>query len=726
VRASQLLRPLLSETSSSRRFRPCVEELENRWLPAVLTVTSAADNALAPPPGSLRATLANASNGDTIVFAPSLANQAVILQGSAFPTLAVTKNVTISSGGVPGIDISGNFTATVFTVSSGVTATIDSLTISNGQSQPAGPNGQSLGGGILNNGSLTVSNCTLVNNQAAGGSTAGGGGIANLGTLAVVNCTLNRNKLGPSATSTSNIGAGIDSTGTLSVYSCTIFQNDAMTGSGGGLAVMGNSTVDNSIVANNPAASGPDVFGTLTFASNDLFTTNPSITSGRANLFYTMPMLDPNGLQYNGGPTPTIAELPNSPSIDAGNPAFVTNPPFQGKAFTDQRGPGFLRIINKTDIGAFEDQSFLHYVAYGSDPGESTSVAFVFAIDKNGGQVLGGFDPFQGIGFTGGLHVATGDINGDGIPDLIVGSGRGGVGVVLVYDGASVIANPSSPTLIRSFNPYGHAFIGGVFVATGHLDGGPGAEIITGTDGGGAPQVNIYSSAQIMADSFGSPATSFLAYPFGIGNFFTGGVRVAAADINGDGLDDLITTPGPGGLPEVNIYLGTASGGFVVGAGQFFPTPSLAFLALGPTLPTYTGGINVAAGNITSDGKADLFFGADTNSEEVAVFSGAQLFGGGPPNLAPLTAFFAFGPFAPYPGEPPVPPGEGGVQLALSLGTIRGPQPVPVLLTASTQIATESSDAALYDALAIFQHPGVPPTSFSDVFPFGTPGGSSC
>ena len=198
-----------------------------------------------------------AGNGDSIDFAPSLAGQTIALQGTAFPTLAITKSVTITSGGVPGIVISGSGAATVFTVSSGVNATIDSLTISNGLSQPSGPGGPSLGGGILNNGTLTVSNCTIANNQAAGGSSDGGGGIANLGTLTVFNSTFTKNSLGPSTASSSNVGAAIDSTVALTILSCTIVQNDAMSGSGGGLAVMGNSTVENTIVANNPAASAP-------------------------------------------------------------------------------------------------------------------------------------------------------------------------------------------------------------------------------------------------------------------------------------------------------------------------------------------------------------------------------------------------------------------------------------------------------------------------------------
>ena len=108
-----------------------------------------------------------------------------------------------------------------------------------------------------------------------------GGAIANLGTLSIVDSTVAYNGLSTVATASSS-GGGIFSSGTLTATNCTIVNNGAFGGSGGGLDVSGTSKVFNTIVANNAATIGLDVAGTLTSASNDLFTTAPNIAGGGA------------------------------------------------------------------------------------------------------------------------------------------------------------------------------------------------------------------------------------------------------------------------------------------------------------------------------------------------------------------------------------------------------------------------------------------------------------
>src|SRR5207248_1170821 len=120
-----------------------------------------------------------------------------------------------------------------------------------------------------------------------------------------------------------------------------------------------------------------------------------------------------------------------------------------------------------------------------------------------------------------------------------------------------------------SFFAYDAAFTGGVFVAAGDVNGDGKADIITGAGPGGGPHVKVFSGADLAL------LQSFFAYD----PAFTGGVRVTAADVNGDGRADVTTGAGPGGGPHVRAFSGTTE----VGLDSFF-----AFDA------TFTGGVYVA------------------------------------------------------------------------------------------------------------------------------------
>jgi hypothetical protein len=72
-------RPSATHPSRASRFRPRLEALEDRWLPSTLTVTSPLDDGSS---GTLRATIAAAASGDTIVFDNSLNGQTVTLNGN--------------------------------------------------------------------------------------------------------------------------------------------------------------------------------------------------------------------------------------------------------------------------------------------------------------------------------------------------------------------------------------------------------------------------------------------------------------------------------------------------------------------------------------------------------------------------------------------------------------------------------------------------------------------
>ncbi|HEY1375902.1 MAG TPA: SdrD B-like domain-containing protein, partial [Gemmataceae bacterium] len=163
--------------------------------------------------------------------------------------------------------------------------------------------------------------------------------------------------------------------------------------------------------------------------------------------------------------------------------------------------------------------------------------------------------------------------------------------------------------LIRQFMAYSSTFTGGVYVAAGDVNGDGTPDIITGAGAGGGPHVRVFDGKT------GQVIGSFFAYA----PTFAGGVRVAAGDFNQDGKADIVTGAGPGGGPHVRIFnaatLGTAS-----------PAVLRQFFAFAPN---FTGGVNVAAnafgqGDVTGDGRTDLVVGTGSGAGQVKVIDGAS------------------------------------------------------------------------------------------------------
>jgi len=413
--------------------------------PAVtITVNSTADN-LTGGDGqcTLREALANVNaatdttsgdcpagtgTGDTITFTFTRRAGIRLSMGE----LTISRDVQIVGPPGKALYVNAAGKSRVLTIASAATATISDVTLERGAVS-------GLGGGIVNGGTVSLTNCTLMANRARGGE---GGAIGNYGTVTLTNCVFLHNSAdvggaidsggggtltasnstftgntarvagaiyneGGTATATGctfignkalhwggggiynyntgltltnctftlnsgSFGGGVVNQGTLNVTNCTFWRNRAIPGYGGdssGGAIWHDSlnpawtaTMLNTIVAGS--GRGGNCGGAIITSAGHNLSSDGScygFTSGGTDLVNTDPKLAP--LRNYGGPTQTLALCAGagvpyrsctgaSPAIDAGDDT-VTGPSLN--LTTDQRGLPRLSGAH-VDIGAYEAQ----------------------------------------------------------------------------------------------------------------------------------------------------------------------------------------------------------------------------------------------------------------------------------------------------------------------------------------------------------------------------------
>ena len=135
------------------------------------------------------------------------------------------------------------------------------------------------------------------------------------------------------------------------------------------------------------------------------------------------------------------------------------------------------------------------------------------------------------------INIAIGDIESDGSVEIVTGTENGGGPQIRIFNKDGNLIHPG-------FFAYDTGFRGGVNVAIGDLNGDNIKEIIAGAGVGGGPHVRVFNKDGRVINP------GFFAYD----PAFRGGVNVAVGDVNGDGVDDIVTGPGAPGGPHVRVF----------------------------------------------------------------------------------------------------------------------------------------------------------------------------
>lgn len=198
----------------------------------------------------------------------------------------------------------------------------------------------------------------------------------------------------------------------------------------------------------------------------------------------------------------------------------------------------------------------------------------IIRIKTENNYLLGKFTAFR-YKYQKGMRVAAGDIDGDGIDEIIAGSGPGKTTQVKVFDRYG--------TLLWQAEPFTNSYDSGVDVASGDIDADGIDEVIAGLFAGEKSLVAVLSENGERIEVFRAFEKEYL-----------GGLNITAGDVDGDGTDEIIVGSAGDRVAEVRVF--EANGR----QKKIYYTP------FGKT---FSGSVDVTASDWEEDGKAEITMG---------------------------------------------------------------------------------------------------------------------
>lgn len=178
-----------------------------------------------------------------------------------------------------------------------------------------------------------------------------------------------------------------------------------------------------------------------------------------------------------------------------------------------------------------------------------------------------------GTNYGGGISLAFADLDHDGKLEIITGPENGASNEIKIFN--------SDGLLLNSWYAYKKEWARlGVNVAAGDINGDGEIEIIAGAGYRGGPHIKIFDKT----------GTNLISEFFAYDKNFNGGAYVASGDINGDGIDEIITGQGPTGQPIIKT---------LTYQGEMLKTWQ-------PYYPKYGNGIKIAVTDIDNNNIAEI------------------------------------------------------------------------------------------------------------------------